>query len=107
MPIPQGRRKRPLSYDDYRLNAQVRALLVRRGIDLAKVEYGVTNSVVYIKGVVRPYFTEDATDPSQARVREMETVARLERTLRAMPGIRDVVFQLDRLVKVGWKWKPR
>jgi hypothetical protein len=96
-----------LAYDDYRLNAQVRALLVRRGIDLSKLEYGVTNSVVYIKGTVRPYINEEPVDMTTARSREAERVAKLERMLLAMPGVRDVVFQLDRVVKIGWRWKPR
>jgi hypothetical protein len=96
-----------LAVDDYRLNAQVRALLVRRGIDLSKLQYGVTNSVVYIKGTVRPYITEEPVDLSQARAWEAERVAKLERMLLSLPGVRDVVFQLDRVVKVGWRWKPR
>lgn len=96
-----------MSFTDYRLNAQVRALLVRRGIDLAKVEHGVTNSVVYIRGNVRCYLTRPTDDPSQARLEEIETVKRLERALRSLPGVRDVVMQLDRIVKVGWRWKPR
>ena len=96
-----------MSYSDYRLNAQVRALLVRRGIDLVKVEHGVTNSVVYIRGQVRTYLVRALEDPSQARLQELDTVTRLERALRSMPGVRDVVMQLDHCVKVGWRWKPR
>lgn len=96
-----------MSYSDYRLNAQVRALLVRRGIDLVKVEHGVTNSVVYLRGSVRSYLLRPTEDPSQARLQEIETVSRLERALRSMPGVRDVVMQLDHCVKVGWRWKPR
>ena len=38
---------------------------------------------------------------------EISLVSRLERALRALPGVRDVVFDLDQLVKVGWKWKSR
>jgi len=96
-----------VAYEDYRINAQVRAVLVRRGVDLTKVEHGVTNCVIYLRGAIRPYFTEVSDDPTQARQDEVSIVTKLERALRALPGVRDVVFNLDRIVKVGWKWKPR
>jgi len=96
-----------LAFEDYRLNAQVRQLLVRRGVELSRIEHGVTNSVVYLRGSLRSYMRGESDDPSQSRLDEMALVTRLERALRALPGVRDVVFDLERLVKVGWRWKPR
>lgn len=96
-----------MAFEDYRINAQVRALLVRRGIDLSKVEHGATNCVIYLRGSIRPYFTAVSDDPSQAKQDEINMVTKLERSLRALPGVRDVVFHLDRVVKVGWRWRPR
>lgn len=94
-----------MSFGDYRLNAQVRAVLVRRNIDLTKVEHGVTNSVIYIRGTIRSFFIE-SDDLSEAKLREVEQVKILEKLLRNLPGVRDVVFNLDRLTKVGSRWKP-
>lgn len=97
-----------MPYEDYRLNAQVRTVLVRRWIDLSKVEYGVTNGVVYLRGSLLPCLTERERGDERLRKEEEATVAgRLERVLRQLPGVRDVVFQLDRVVKVGWRWRPR
>jgi len=96
-----------LAVEDYRLNAQVRQLLVRRGIELNRIEHGVTNRVIYLRGTFRSYLVGESDDPSQSRLDEMTLVTRLERALRALPGVRDVVFDLDRLIKVGWRWKPR
>jgi len=96
-----------LAFEDFRLHAQVRAALVRQGIDLSRVEHGVTNSVVYIKGSLRPYITEENPDPAVAKRDEVARVTKVERVLRAIPGVRDVIFKLDRVVKVGWRWKPR
>ena len=96
-----------MSVNDYRINAQIRALLVRRGIDLSKIEYGVTNSVVYVRGAVRTFSIRQSNDPSQDRLSEIEEAMRLEKALRLLPGVKDVIFQLDHLVKVGWRWKPR
>lgn len=96
-----------MSVTDYRINAQIRVILVRRGIDLSKIEYGVTNSVIYVRGKVRTFSIRDSGDPSRERLEELEAVMRLEKALRQIPGVRDVIFQLDHLVKVGWRWKPR
>ena len=96
-----------MSLNDYRINAQIRVILVRRGIDLSKIEYGVTNSTVYLRGSIRTFTIRQSNDPSRDRLEEIETMTRLERTIRAIPGVKDVIFQMDHLVKVGWRWKPR
>lgn len=96
-----------MSTTDYRINAQIRVILVRRGIDLSRIEYGVTNSVVYLRGSVRTFSIRQSIDPSRDRLEEIEAMMRLEKALRAIPGVRDVIFQMDHLVKVGWRWKPR
>jgi len=96
-----------LAVQDYRINAQVRQVLVRKGLELHRIEHGVTNSVIYIRGTLRSYLNAPSDDPSQARLDEITLVTRLERSLRALPGVRDVVFDLDRIVKIGWKWKSR
>lgn len=96
-----------MSLIDYRINAQIRVILVRRGIDLSKIEYGVTNSVVYLRGSVRTFAIRQSSDPSRDRLEEIESMVRLEKAIRAIPGVKDVIFQMDHLVKVGWRWKPR
>ena len=96
-----------MSITDYRINAQIRVILVRRGIDLSRVEYGVTNSTVYLRGSIRTFAIRQTSDPSRDRLEEIESITRLERAIRAIPGVKDVVFQMDHLIKVGWRWKPR
>lgn len=96
-----------MAFQDYRINAQVRQVLVRKGLELNRIEHGVTNSVIYIRGTLRSYLITPSDDPSQARLDEITLVTRLERSLRALPGVRDVVLDLDRIVKVGWRWKVR
>ena len=82
---------------DYRINAQVRALLVRRGIDLAKLEHGVTNGVVYLKGIIRSYLSPESDDLSEAKLQEASIAHRLE---RAIKQIRQPV------TKCGRRWQP-
>jgi hypothetical protein len=96
-----------LSFDDYRLNAQVRQVLVRMGVELTKTEHGVTNSVIYVRGTVRSYLDRDSSDPAESRHNQAALATRLERMLRRLPGVRDVVFNIDNLTKVGRRWKFR
>lgn len=92
---------------DYKLNAQVRRLLVRRWIDLNQVDYGVTNGVVYLRGCLRPARFAEDKDPHDLRLEEITLATRLERSLRQIPGVRDVVFQLDHVVRTGYRWRRR
>lgn len=96
-----------MAFDDYRLNAQVRQVLVRMGVELTKIEHGVTNSVVYVRGTVRSYLDRESPDPVEARHSQAALVTRLEKMLRRLPGVRDVVFQIDHMTKVGRRWKVR
>jgi hypothetical protein len=80
---------------------------VRLGIDLVKLEHGVTNSVVYIRGSVRSYLYRPPDDPSRARLEAIDEVTRLERALRSIPGVKDVVMNINKMTKVGWRWKAQ
>ena len=92
---------------DYKLNAQVRRLLVRRWIDLGRLDYGVTNGVVYLRGCLRTSGLDDERNSEDARLEEITLAGRLERALRQIPGVRDVIFQLDHIVKTGYRWRRR
>jgi len=96
-----------LAVDDYRINAQVRAVLVQRAVDMGKIEYGTTNRVIYIKGRLAPFMREEPEDAYDAKLQEAVMAKKLENVLRRLPGVRDVVFLLERVHKVGWRWRPR
>lgn len=92
---------------DYRINAQARALFVRLNVDLNKVEHGTTNGVIYVRGALRNFSFDRSDELGESRLAEAAFVHRVEKTLRRIPGVRDVVFQLERVVKVGTRWKPK
>jgi len=91
---------------DYRINAQARALFVRMNVDLAKIEHGTTNGVVYVRGNLR-HHDFGRSDDGDSKLAQAAFVHRIEKVLRRIPGVRDVVFQLDRMVKVGTRWRPK
>ena len=99
-----------MSAQDYRVNAEVRRLLVSRWIDVSRVQIGTTNGVVYLMGTLEPSVDDalersgvstDALDPSE---RLLRLVAVVEKELRRIRGVRDLVFNLRNIRKKGCKW---
>ena len=93
-------------FDDYRLNAELRKLFIRRWVDLSTLEYGVSNGVVYLRGTLRPYLVRASGNGVVAR-EEIELVVDLEHEIGLIPGVRTVVFQLDNLTKVDTEWRSK
>ena len=99
-----------MSAQDYRINAEVRRHLVSRWVDLQRLQLGTTNGVVYILGALdstmedpRRRLDEGAERSSTERV--LRLAMRLERELRGMRDVRDVVFKFDNVFKRGGRWR--
>ena len=110
-----------MSAQDYRVNAEVRRILVSRWVDVARLQLGTTNGVVYLMG------TLDTTimDPTKRKVasqnpgerpsvivpqwstaeRVLHLASSLEREIRRLRDVRDVVFKLDNVFKRGGRWR--
>lgn len=95
-----------MSTDDYRINAAIRNTLVRFWIDTSRLDHGSVNGVVYLRGRIH----KELLRPEEVD-RETENLAfmlkRLERELRNIRGVRDVVCNLDNLMKVRGRWVTR
>lgn len=101
-----------VSSQDYRINAEVRRLLVSRWVDVSTLQIGTTSGVVYLMGSFEPA-VEDALqrvgqpperDPSQRLLRLLMVV---DRDLRRIRGVRDVVLNLRNVRRKGGIWRVR
>jgi len=101
-----------VSSQDYRINAEVRRLLVSRWVDVSALQIGTTNGVVYLMGSFEPA-VEDALqrvgqpperDPAQRILRLLMVV---DRDLKRLRGVRDVVLNLRNVRRKGGIWKVR
>lgn len=99
-----------MSAQDYRINAEVRRLLVSRWVDVSRLQIGTTNGVVYLMGVLEPS-VEDALERAGHRTEVRDPVERLirlvtlvEKELRRIRGVRDLVLRLRNLKKRGRAW---
>jgi hypothetical protein len=98
-----------MSAQDYRINAEVRRTLVSRWIDVSALQIGTTNGVVYLLGTFEP-LVENAlqlsgqtqeNDPARHVQRLIQLV---EKDLRRIRGVRDLVFNLRNARKRGGSW---
>ena len=104
-----------MALDDYRIHAWTRTELIRLWVDLSALEYGVQNGVVYLRGTLRPHTLgwfpgNGHVGNGNGRRRRSETcilAEDVEAVMRALPGVRDVVFQFDNLIKDGDHWSER
>jgi hypothetical protein len=101
-----------VSSQDYRINAEVRRLLVSRWVDVSLLQIGTTNGVVYLMGSFEPA-VEDALqrvgqppekDPAQ---RILRLLMQVDKDLRRLRGVRDVVLNLRNVRRKGGLWRVR
>ena len=96
-----------MSNEDQTILTRVKALLVRRGVDLSDVGFGVTNGVVSFTGVLRSsHFAAGGGNTDQA-VQEAHLARWLDRQVKRVSGVRDVVFNLQNVKKDGVKFRRR
>ena len=96
-----------MQYEDFRINAAVRTQLIRAWIDTTQIDHGTINGIVYLRGTLRRDLPRN--DPNQSGPDEsLRLLAqRLERNIRAIRGVRDVVCNLENLARVKGQWMPR
>lgn len=99
-----------MSIQDYKINAEVRRLLVSRWVDVSRLQLGSTNGVVYIMGCLDTVVADPQRRADQAMrrgdgERALRLAMLLEKEIRRLPFVRDVVFKLDNVYKRGGRWR--
>jgi len=99
-----------MSAQDYRINAEVRRYFVSRWVDVSRLQIGTTNGVIYILGhfettMEDPRHRLDVAQEGGAMERLLLLARHLERDLRRIRDVRDVIFKLDNISKRGGTWR--
>jgi hypothetical protein len=78
---------------DHAIQNQVRAILFRRFVDVNELAFGCVNGVVYLRGNVRqnPLFPA----PGGQSEGPQGLCYAIERDVRAIAGVKDVIFALE------------
>ena len=91
--------------DDARINSMVRSVLVRRWVDLDRLRIGTSDGVVYVEGELRQGLSL-ATAIGEGKP-SVQFIRKVDRELRRISGVRDVVLSLAGFEKVGAEWKRK
>ena len=95
------------SGEDPTIYGKVKALLVRKGVDLRGVAFGVTNGVVNITGILNNTGSSANLDTLDNIVQEAALAKWLERQIKRISGVRDVIFGLKHIKKDGTRFRKR
>ena len=98
-----------MSVHDYRITAEVRRRLVSHWVDVSRLQIGTTNGTVYLIGALEPA-VEDALERSgvagerNSSERLIRLAMLIEKELRRIREVRDIVFNFKNLRKRGRTW---
>lgn len=92
--------------EDFVIFSNIRRILIRTSIDYSRMDFGCIRGVVYFRGFFQ--LPRQLTDDDEERVREIseKTLFSLEKKVRNLPGVSDVLFQFENWRKERGKWVP-
>jgi hypothetical protein len=93
--------------EDFVVQSNVRRLLVRNNIDYSELIFGTVRGVVYLRGIFKMarYYSGDEGDSVEGFT--AKTLVSLEKRIKGLPGVTDVVFQLTNWKKEKGQWIPK
>jgi hypothetical protein len=97
--------------EDFVIQSNVRRILVRTNVDYTKISFGTVKGVVYFRGVfslTRVYVPGGCAEDFDRKSLDftVKTLASLEKKVRSLPGVADVIFQLNNWRKERGLWTP-
>jgi hypothetical protein len=102
--------------DDFRINARVRAVLVRKWIDTSKCTIGTIKGKVFIRGRIRRIFgrderhinsDEDEDESPTNDIHELTLIQQIEDEIKRIPDVVGIQFDLEYWKKEKGVWKRR
>lgn len=97
--------------DDFVIQSSVRRLLVRSNIDYSALAFGTVKGVVYFRGLfklTRTYVHDEDERTLALKSQDFirKTLHSLEKRVKSVPGVRDVIFQFINWKKERGQWVP-
>jgi hypothetical protein len=90
--------------EDFVVQANIRRMLSRTDIDASQMDFGTVRGVVYIQGTFRLSRFSPSWDSDKVNQFAVNTLYLLEKKIRRIPGVSDVVFQLNNWKKEKGRW---
>jgi len=93
--------------EDFVIQSTIRRTLIRNNVDYTEITFGTVRGVVYFRG--RFKLAQLYTDGTKENALEFTTrsLHSLERKIKSIPGVSDVVFEFFNWEKEKGKWVPK
>ncbi len=92
--------------EDFVIQSNIRRMLIRTSVDYAKMDFGTVKGVVYVRGFFQISQAPPDGDEDKAKDLTIKTLYSLEKKVRNIPGVSDVIFQLVNWRKERGQWVP-
>jgi len=89
---------------DFAIQSNLRRMLVRTSINYSRMDFGTVKGVVYIRGIFQLSYISPNTDEDQLQELTAKTLYSFEKKVRNIPGVTDVMFQLQNWRKEKGQW---
>jgi len=90
--------------EDFIIQANIRRILARTEIDVSQMDFGTVRGVVYIQGTFQVSRFDPSWDSDKVNEFTVNTLYSLEKKIRCIPGVLDVIFQLNNWRKEKGHW---
>ena len=90
--------------EDFVIQANIRQMLTRTEINVSQIEFGTVRGVVYIRGTFQFSRSDPSRDSDKAKDFTAQTLYSLEKKIRRIEGVSDVIFQLNNWRKEKGHW---
>jgi hypothetical protein len=97
--------------EDFVIQANIRRLLVRSNIDYSALTFGTVKGVVYFRGLfklarIHVADQDERTVDLKSQDYIRKTLYSLEKKVKSVPGVRDIIFQFLNWKKDRGQWVP-
>ena len=91
---------------DFAIQSNLRRMLVRTSINYSRMDFGTVKGLVYIRGIFQLSYVSPDTEENELNDLTANTLYSLEKKVRNIPGVSDVIFQLSNWRKERGRWVP-
>jgi len=90
--------------EDFVIQSNIRQMLTRTNIDASQMDFGTVRGVVYIQGTFQLFRFDPSWDSDKVKEITANTLYSLEKKIRRIQGVSDVIFQLKNWRKEKGHW---
>jgi hypothetical protein len=95
---------RAMLREDFVIQSNIRRMLSRSDVDASQMDFGTVRGVVYIQGTFQVSRFDPSWDSDKVKDFTVNTLYSLEKKIRRIPGVSDVIFQLNNWRKEKGHW---